>query len=92
MAIAPLIARSITGYAISKALGRDEQDEKDAEAERPVSTNVKSSVIASISWKDDVITVNFHRGGTYTYPGSRDVYEDFISAPSVGAYFNANIR
>lgn len=84
MAIAPLIARGVAAYAAKELT--------DEEKEAPLSTNVNSSVIASISWKDEIITVNFHRGGTYTYPGSRELYEDFVNAPSVGAYFNAHIR
>ena len=89
MALAPLIGRIAIGVAAKRALSRAEQD---AEAERGLSTFVSSSAISQISWKDEQITVVFRRGGTYSYPGSRELYFDFVSAPSKGQYFNQYIR
>lgn len=89
MALAPLIGRIAVGVAAKRALSRDEQE---AEAERGLSTFVSSSAISRISWKDDQITVVFRRGGTYSYPGSRELYQDFVNASSIGQYFNQYIR
>lgn len=83
---APGIVGTLGGVAVGRALSGDE------EAERPLSTDVRSTAISNVSWKDEVITVTFHRGGTYDYPGSRELYLDFISAPSTGAYFNQHIK
>ena len=88
MALAP-IARVAIGAVAKKILSKAEQD---AEAERGLSTFVSSSAIRQISWKDEQITVVFNRGGTYSYPGSRELYQDFVSAPSKGQYFNQYIR
>lgn len=83
----PGIVRTLGTTAVGKALGKDE------EAERPLSTDVRSTCISNVAWKDEVITVTFKRdGSTYDYPGSKELYLDFISAPSIGAYFNLHIR
>lgn len=76
--------------AVAKALASD----KESEEEKEITTPVDSSVIATISFdpKTEIITVVFHRGGTYQYPGSKDLYEAFVNAPSVGAFFNQHIR
>lgn len=87
MALAPTIIRAAGVAAVGRALFPS-----DEEKEAPASTAVKSSAISTIAWKDEVITVTFVRGGTYDYPGSRDLYEDFISAPSIGQYFNQHIK
>jgi len=86
MALNPTVVRAVGAAAVRKALSPDE------EAERPESTDVQSSAISNIAWKDEVITVTFHQGGTHDYPGSKDLYKDFISAPSIGQYFNKYIR
>ena len=56
---------------------------------------VASSVIAEIGYDDDhgLLEVAFHNGRTYYYLSvPRNVYESLMSAGSVGAYFNENIR
>jgi len=89
MALGPIARTAIHAAgtaAVRKALSPDE------EAEKAESTDVQSSAISNIAWKDEVITVTFHQGGTHDYPGSKDLYKDFIAAPSIGAYFNKYIR
>ena len=81
------LVRRFGAAAVGRALLSDE------DRERPVSVEVQSTAISAISWKDEVITVTFKRDGrTHSYPGSRDLFEDFVNAPSIGQYFNAHIR
>ena len=88
MALAPSVIRAVGAAAVKKALFPSEADK-----EAPVSTAVSSTAISNIAWKDEVITVTFRRdGSTHDYPGSRDLYEDFVNAPSIGQYFNTHIR
>ena len=57
--------------------------------------NVISTDIMSVKYEEStsVLNIRFVKGGEYEY---YDVYADdyynLISAPSVGKYFNANIR
>lgn len=57
--------------------------------------NVVSSDISSVKYEENtgVMIIRFNKGGEYEY---YDVYvEDYynlITAPSVGRYFNTNIR
>jgi hypothetical protein len=56
---------------------------------------VDSESIAVIGYDDDaeVLEVEFVSGAVYRYRGvSQDVHEDFLQAPSKGAYFNRHIR
>ena len=54
---------------------------------------VDSSAISEISWEDDKLTIEFNSGQTYAYDGiSKEMAEDFINAPSVGRYFQKNIK
>ena len=87
MALAPAIIRGIGVAAVGRALFPS-----DEEKEAPASTAVSSSAISNIAWKDETITVTFNRGGTYDYPGGKDLYEDFVNAPSIGVYFNQYIK
>ena len=91
MALAPAIIRGIGVAAVKRALFPS-PSESDQDKEAPASTAVSSSAISNIAWKDETITVTFNRGGTYDYPGGKDLYEDFVNAPSIGAYFNQYIK
>ena len=58
-------------------------------------TPVKSSQIESIGHYEEtqVLCVRFKSGDTYEYDGvSPEVFNDFLTAESVGAYFGKNIR
>lgn len=84
-----LTAAGVAGVrAVSRALSNEERIQEEEE----LVTDVVSSVIRQIRYKNEVITVVFNRGGEYDYPGTRELYEDFIAAPSIGQYFNAHIR
>ena len=65
---------------------------KEEEKEKELSANVSSSAISQLRWKDNVLTVVFHRGGTieYEFQASQEEYYAFVNAPSKGAYFNAH--
>lgn len=56
---------------------------------------VRSSVIASLGYapEDEALHVEFHTGRLYTYFGiPQDVYDSLLASPSLGSYFNQNIR
>jgi hypothetical protein len=56
---------------------------------------VDSSAMWRISYDDTrhELAVTFKTGKTYTYfEVPEDVYEDFLSAPSKGRFFNERIR
>jgi hypothetical protein len=58
-------------------------------------TQVSSSSIASVGYdaKTRVLEVEFVHGDVYRYQGvPASVVQVFLSAPSLGAYLNANIR
>lgn len=77
-------------------------DAAEAEAEEPKQDKVKipmkaveSSNIASIGYDaaKQKLAVGFKGGGLYTYNGvPAELYEEFLSAPSVGSFFHSNIR
>lgn len=60
----------------------------------PVYLPVDSSFIRAIQFDPpDTITVHFSdTGKSYSYSGSRDLFDEFAAAESKGAFFNANIR
>jgi KTSC domain len=89
MAVLPMLARVA---AAKLAIGGLSKAEQEAEAKRALYTFVSSSAIKSIGWRDEIITVQFQARGTYTYPGTKEDYLEFISAGSIGQYFNANIK
>ena len=54
---------------------------------------VSSSNIRSIGWEDDVLEVEFLTGTVYQYTEvPHDVYEEFVTATSVGKFFHVNIK
>jgi hypothetical protein len=58
-------------------------------------TTMNSSVIAAARHDADtnVLELDFHSGRTYRYlMGPLRVYDELISAPSAGTYFNERIR
>lgn len=56
-------------------------------------THVTSSNIASVAWSDGSLYVVFHHGGEYRYRDvPRKVFEQMLSAPSVGKFFHAEVR
>lgn len=84
-------ATAAEGLGILSLIGQFElgQDEENLPEEVPVS----STCIASIGFDgESVITVTFHRGGTYAYAGSRDLFEMFKAARSKGQFFNQWLR
>jgi KTSC domain len=67
--------------------------EEDAEDLEEINLPVSSTAIRSIGWRGDgVITVEFIRGGTYSYEGTKEMFLAFASAPSKGAFFNEHFR
>ena len=56
---------------------------------------VSSSNINQIGYDDETQTmgVEFHSGKVYHYNNvPKEVYEEFVEAPSVGRHFNTEIR
>lgn len=53
---------------------------------------VKSSNIKAIGIKGEYLIVEFRKGGDiYRYRGFADLYDDMISSPSVGKFFNQEV-
>ena len=56
---------------------------------------VVSGAIESAEWNkfSRRLVIHFHQRGSYAYYGvTRDTFESLIEAPSVGRYFNFNIK
>jgi hypothetical protein len=52
-----------------------------------------SSCIDMIGYRgDDTITVNFTRGGTYTYSGDKALFLAFAGSSSKGQFFNEHFQ
>jgi hypothetical protein len=70
-------------YAMAEELGIPKE----------INLPVSSSAIRGIGWRrGNIITVDFIRGGTYSYDGSFELFQAFAAAPSKGAFFNANFK
>jgi hypothetical protein len=56
-------------------------------------TSVQSSNISKIGWEDEVLEVEFVKGGKYRYTGvPADIYKILLNADSVGKAFHRYIR
>jgi hypothetical protein len=56
-------------------------------------TPVNSTAIRAVGYDGYTLTVEFHNGRIYDHPGvPYSVYVEFMSAPSMGAYYNRCIR
>lgn len=56
---------------------------------------VKSSDISAIGYdeKSQILEIKFHSGGVYEYSEiPKDLHESLIWAPSIGKYYNQNIK
>lgn len=56
---------------------------------------VESSMLRSVGYdaKQQVLEVEFHHGRIYQYLDvDEQTYRELIEAPSIGTYFNGNIR
>lgn len=54
---------------------------------------VHSSAIRAVGYDGHTLTVEFHTGRVYDHPGvPYSVFEEFMDAPSLGAYYNQHIR
>jgi hypothetical protein len=54
-----------------------------------------SDCIAALAYDDErrIAWVTFHHGGTFQIDGFEEIeFERWLSASSVGRYFNANVR
>ena len=57
--------------------------------------SVTSSTIRAVDYSelDNVLTVEFNNGSTYTYQGvPKETYQAFLDSDSKGKFFNRNIR
>ncbi|MGH8095070.1 MAG: KTSC domain-containing protein [Chthoniobacterales bacterium] len=54
---------------------------------------VNSSAIQAVGYDGHTLTIEFTSGRVYDHPGvPYDVYSGLMNAPSMGAYYNQNIR
>jgi len=84
MALAKLIAAGLLKKALTEG---DEEENED------ITIPVSSSAIRSIGWRSDgVITVEFIRGGTYSYEGDRELFDAFAASSSKGTFFNQHFQ
>ena len=66
-----------------------------ASPKRPKRTRVKSSVIAAVGYEAQRrrLEVEFHNGRVYAYLGvPASVYEELVTAESVGKFFNDGVK
>jgi len=76
------------------AVGLLKESLKEGEEElEDITIPVSSSAIRSIGWRSDgVITVEFLARGTYSYAGTRELFDAFVAAPSKGTFFNEHFQ
>jgi hypothetical protein len=56
-------------------------------------TLVSSSAIRAVGYDGHTLTVEFHTGRIYDHSGvPYSVYQEFMNASSMGAYYNRHIR
>lgn len=56
-------------------------------------TNVESSNVEAVAWEDETLYVKFLNGTYYKYNGvSQEVYNNLVTADSVGKFLNQNIK
>lgn len=86
MAILGVIGRLIGATVTRELIENEEASLED------VTVPVSSSCIRTISWRgaDQIITVEFIRGGSYDYEGSHELFLAFIAASSKGEFFNSH--
>lgn len=54
---------------------------------------VESSHIFDVSWDEGTLTVTFKDGAVYNYADVPvGVYQEMVSAPSVGRFFKDNVK
>ena len=54
---------------------------------------VESSHISDVDYEDGVLTIQFKDGGTYNYfDVPAGIYQEMVSAPSVGRFFKDNVK
>jgi hypothetical protein len=55
--------------------------------------SVESSNIEAIGWEDEVLNIQFKKGGLYSYTGVPElVWLAFLGADSKGKFFHGRIR
>lgn len=56
-------------------------------------TPVESSNISAVGWEDEVLEIEFNKGGKYRYYGvPEEIYKAMMAAPSKGKFFHSRIR
>ena len=87
-ALAEGVAAESAMMGFAKAIGAEYSPESG------ITVPVSSSCISSIGYNNDRITVQFRRGGSmsYDYYGTAEEFISFVSSPSKGAWFNANLK
>lgn len=55
---------------------------------------VKSSAISTLQFneREESVSITFTNGTTVTKPCDRQTYNEFVSAPSVGKFYNQRFR
>jgi hypothetical protein len=52
-----------------------------------------SSNLSAAAWRDEMLFIQFHHGGWYSYTGvPQQVFHDLVNAPSAGKFFHAAVK